>query len=311
MKPFNKLIFFGLFIVFTFYLAVFSGTTTGTAEGYIKDVQTEEWVSKAKITLVYAKSETMKYELYSDKKGHFYKGGLTPGIYKITVEKDGYLPVSASIRVRLGDAAKVEIGLNSFESLIPQSAKSSSQGSNLLNEGKYEEAIEKFSEAISEDQSNPIFYYYRGVSLEKSGNIDKALEDYQKAVELKPGFILPISWTGRIYAKKRDFEKAIGFYKKAIELGDQDATTFYNYGVCLLNLANNAEAKDVFERLLSLDESYSDAYYQLGIIYIGFGDAAKAKEFLQKFIDMDPENKNASIAKEILKSLNFPLATFF
>lgn len=306
MKTINKLVSSGLFIVFAFYLTVFSGITTGAAEGYIKDAQTGELISKAKITLVYAKSEAMKYELYSDKKGHFYKGGLTVGNYKITIEKDGYLPMSSSIRVRLGDTAKVEIKLKSFESLLPQSAKSSSQGSKLLDAGKYEESIEKFTEAISEDQSNPTFYYFRGASLEKSGNIDKALEDYQKSIELKPDFILPVSRTGRIYAKKGDYEKAIEFYKKAVELGDRDTTTYYNYGVCLMNLGNSEEAKDIFERLLSLDENYSDAYYQLGIIYIGLGDAAKAKELLQKFIDLDPENKNASIAKEILKSLNLP-----
>jgi len=305
MKTINKLVSIGLFIVFTFYLTAFA-STTGAAEGYIKDDQTGEVISKAKITLVYAKSEAMKYELYSDKKGHFYKGGLTVGNYKIMVEKDGYLPILSSIRVGLGDPAKVEIKLKSFESLMPQSAKSSSQGSKLLDAGKYEEAIEKFTEAISEDQSNPTFYYYRGAAFEKNGNMDKAFEDYQKAVELKPDFILPISRTGRIYAKKKDFEKAIELYKKAVELGDQDTTTYYNYGVCLLNLGNKKEAKDIFERLLSLDENYSDAYYYLGIIYIGLSEAAKAKEFLQKFIEMDPENKNASIAKEILKSLNLP-----
>jgi len=306
MKTIIKLVSIGLFIVFTSCLTVFSGTTTGAAEGYIKDDQTGELISKAKITLVYAKSEAIKYELYSDKKGHFYKGGLTVGTYKITVEKDGYLPMSGSIRVRLGDTAKVEIKLKSFESLVPQSAKSSSQGSKLLDAGKYEEAVEKFTESISEDQSNPVSYYYRGVSLEKRGNIDKALEDYQKSIELKPDFILPISRTGIIYARQGNYEKAIKFYKKAVELGDQDTTIHYNYGVCLLNLRNSEEAKDIFERLLSLDENYSDAYYQLGIIYIGLGETATAKEFLQKFIDMDPENKNASIAKEILKSLNFP-----
>jgi tetratricopeptide (TPR) repeat protein len=73
-----------------------------------------------------------------------------------------------------------------------------------------------------------------------------------------------------------------------------------------MNLGKNDQAKEVLEKLISLDENYSDAYYQLGIIYIGLGDSAKSKEFLQKFIDLDPENQNASIAKEILKSLNLP-----
>ena len=305
MKSINKLVFIGLFIVFTFYLTAFA-SSTGAAEGFIIDAQTGEPISKAKITLVYAKSTSIKFELYSDKKGHFYRGGLVVGNYKITVEKDGYMPMESSLRVRLGDATKMDIELDSFESVAPKSTKLSTQGSNLLNEGRYEEAIEKFTDAISENQLNPVFYYYRGGSFEKTGNMDKALEDYQKSVELKPDFILPISRTAEIYAKQKDFERAIEFYKKAVELGDQDTTTYYNYGICLMNIGNSSEAKSVFEKLLSLDENYSDAYYQLGIIYIGLGDSAKAKELLQKFIDMDPENQNAKIAKEILKSLNLP-----
>ncbi len=70
------------------------------------------------------------------------------------------------------------------------------------------------------------------------------------------------------------------------------------------NLGNNSEALKVFEKLISLDPNYADAFYQLGIIYLGLNDNAKAKEYFQKFIEMDPENTNASVAKEILKTLN-------
>jgi len=299
------LIFIGLSIVLTFYLAAFA-ITTGSVEGFVKDAQTGEPIAKAKIIIVYTKSTNIKFELHSDKKGHFYRGGLIPGIYKITVEKEGYIPMQRTIRVPLADTAKVDIKLESFESSAPKSAKLSSKASDLLNDGKYEEAIEKFTELISEDPSNPIFYFYRGASFDKIGDTDKALEDFQKSVELKPDFTLPIASIGKIYAKKKDFEKAIEFYKKAVESGDQDATTYYNYAVCLMNLGKNTQAKEVLEKLISLDENYSDAYYRLGIIYIGLGETAKAKEFLQKFIHMDPENQNAKIAQEILESLNLP-----
>jgi tetratricopeptide (TPR) repeat protein len=231
---------------------------------------------------------------------------MTIGVYQLTVEKENYMPMQSTVRVSLGPAAKIEIKLRPFKGPPPITKKISSKAISLLNEGKYEESIEKFTEAITEDQENPIFYYYRGVAFEKTGNLDRAMEDYQKSVELKPDFILPTANIGKIHAKKKEFEKAIEFYKKAVELGDQDATNYYNYGICLMNLGNKEEAKEVLEKLISLDENYADAYYQLGIIYIGLGDSANAKEFLQKFIDMDPENQNVSVAKQILKSLILP-----
>jgi len=284
-------------------LMVFQSGTTGAAEGFIKDAKTGEMITKANITIVFTKTESLKHELYSDKKGHFYKGGLIPGIYKYTVKKDGYLPVAGSVRVRLGDKAKIDIELDPYGNVAPKSDKFIGQALKLFENGKYEEAIIKFTDGISKDQSNPVFYYYRGLSFERSGNNEKALEDYNKAIELKADFILPHSRIGIVYAKQRDYEKASEFYKKSVELGDKDTTTLYNYGVVLVNLGKSQDAKAVFEKLLSLDENYSEAYYHLGIIYIGLGNTSEAKGFLQRFIDMDPENKNAAIAKEIIKNL--------
>jgi len=303
MKTIYKLILACLIIGFIFTSMVFA--STGALSGFIKKATTGEPIPEAKITLVSTKSSSIRYVMFSDKKGHFYRGGLTPGIYKITIEKEGYIPMQSSIRVRLV-TEEVEVELKPFEGMAPATSKLSSQAANLLNEGKFEEAFEKFTEVISEDPSNPLFYYYRGMAFEKTDDLEKALEDYQKSVELKPDFVLPISSVGKIYAKQKDFEKAIEFYKRAVELGDQDVLTFYNHGICLMNIGNQAEAKEIFEKLISLDANYADAYYQLGIISIGLGNSTEAKELLQKFIDMDPENQNAAIAKEIIKSLKLP-----
>lgn len=60
----------------------------------------------------------------------------------------------------------------------------------------------------------------------------------------------------------------------------------------------------MFERLLAQDPDYSDVYYRLGIFYLGAGETTRAKELLETFIAKDPENKSASLAREILKSLN-------
>ncbi|UCC39885.1 MAG: tetratricopeptide repeat protein [Candidatus Aminicenantes bacterium] len=305
MRTINNFILIGLSIVSTFYMAAFAATT-GAVEGFVKDEQTGKPILKAKITFVSTKSSSIRLVSHSDKKGHFYRGGFTVGVYQIIVEKENYMPMQSTVRVSLGDTAKIEIKLRPFKGPPPLTKKISSKAISLLNEGKYEESIEKFTESIADDPENPIFYYYRGAAFEKTGDLDKAMEDYQKSVELKPDFILPTANIGKIYAKKKQFEMAIEFYKKAVELGDQDATNYYNYGICFMNLGKNEQAKEVLEKLISLDENYSDAYYQLGIIYIGLGNSALAKEFLQKFIELDPENKNASIAKEILKSLNLP-----
>jgi len=304
MKIFKKIIRMSFVMILAFSLFTLWGQTTGAVKGTIKDSVTEEPLQGVKITVSSSVSQTLRYELHSDKKGHFYRSGLAPGVYQATFDKNGYIPLGTSIRVKLSATVDVEIKLEPVKSTVSDSANLIKIGKDLLDAGKYEEAITKLSEAITTDPSNPVYYYYRGVAFERSENREKAVEAYQKAAELKPDFILPLSRAGIIFAKKGDFEKAIEFYKKATDLGDKDPETFYNYGGCLVNLGKSLEAKAVFEQVLALDPNYSDAFYQLGIIFIGLAETEKAKELLQKFIEMDPENKNASLAREILKSLN-------
>ncbi len=280
--------------------------TTGAIKGIVKDAKTGQVIAKAKIIMVSTKSDAIRYELLTDKKGYYYKGGLQPGYYNFRVEKEGYLPASKTMRVRLGDTVKGDFELQVFEAASPvaESAKVANKGMKLFREAKWEKAVEEFTKALTEDSSNPLLYFYRGLSQENNGQIDNALADYQKAIELKPDFILPYSRSGKIYARQQNQENAGDFYQKAVELGDQDITTLYNYGVVLINLGRSPEAQSIFERLLSQDADYADAYYHLGIIAIGQGDSAKAIELLQKFLELDPENRNAPVAKQILENLD-------
>jgi len=281
------------------------GGTTGAIKGNVKDARTGEAIVKAKITMVSTKSSTLKYELLTDNKGYYYKGGLQPGYYNFRVEKEGFLPASKTLRVRLGDTVKGDFELQVFEAAAAdESAKTANKGMKLFREAKWDAAVQEFSKAIAEDPSNPLLHFYRGLSQENNGKIEDALVDYQKAIELKPDFILPYSRSGKIHARQQNQEKAAELYKKAVELGDQDITTLYNYGIVLINLGRSQEAKVEFERLLSQDPDYADAYYHLGIIAIGQGESAKAKELLQKFLELDPENRNAPVAKQILANLD-------
>jgi len=282
------------------------GGTTGAIKGVVKDAKSGEVIDKAKIIMVSARSDAIRYELQTDKKGYYYKGGLQPSYYNFHVEKEGYLPASKTIRVRLGDTVKGDFELQVFEAASPvaESVKVANKGMKLFREAKWEKAVEEFTKALTEDPSNPLLYFYRGLSQENNGQIDNALADYQKAIELKPDFILPYSRSGKIHARQQNQEKAGEFYQKAVELGDQDITTLYNYGVVLINLGRSPEAQSIFESLLSQDTDYADAYYHLGIIAIGQGDSAKAKELLQKFLELDPENRNAPVAKQILENLD-------
>jgi tetratricopeptide (TPR) repeat protein len=269
--------------------------------GTITDSETGQPIPGVKITL---SASTLRYETITDDKGFVYKTGLETATYEIKFEKDGYIPGTSSFRLAISETRDISTQLKPLKQVIPlQKVSLMKKGVELINTGKYADAVTTLTEAITATPNNPLLYYYRGFAVEKGGDSDKALEDFKKSLELDPDFLLSLAEAGKISAKKKDLENAVIYYKKAYDLGTKDVLSLYNYGVCLFNLGNNDEATKVFEKLISFDPNYPDAYYQLGIIYMGTGDNAKAKEFLEKFIAMDPTNENVSVAKEILSAL--------
>ncbi len=292
-----------LFLIFVLVSPLYS--TLGSFKGFIKEKGTDKPLAKVKVTLLFLKNTSIRYELETDKKGYFYKSGLQHGMYRVSYDKEGYTPAQQTVRLNVAGHLEIDVQLE------PMEVKASENSYGLVTlaqkamaEGKYDDAVEKVTRAMEKDPGAFILYYNRALAYEKKGDKEKALLDYKKSLELKPDFLLSLTAVGNIMAAKSDFTGAVEYYKKALDQGLTDTLALYNYGACLINLGDNDQAKAVFEKLLELDPNYADAYYQMGIIYLGMSDNAKAEEFLKKFIELDPENTNAAVAKEILNTLN-------
>ena len=319
MKMFSRFFLLFLFIFLVCHIGnflngniepsdrLFLGTqsgTTGAVRGLVKDAESGKVIAKVKIVLVNSKNSTMKYELKTDKKGAYYKGGLRPGYYEFIVEKEGFLPISKTIRARLGETVQEDFELQSLESQVPEAITKAKKAIKFFQEAQWEDAVKEFSKAIAKNQSSHMLFYYRGLAQEKFGNLEEAMSDYQKTIELKPDFALPYSMAGKIFARQQNYEKAREFYQKSVELDDQNVSTLYNYAVVLINIGEKSdEAIVILEKLLSLDDAHADAYYRLGMLYVSQGDTERAKELLQKFLELDPENKNAPIARQVIDAL--------
>ena len=59
-------------------------------------------------------------------------------------------------------------------------------GKKLLDEGKFEDALGFFEQALLMDQSDPELWNNKGVALRSMGRYDEALECFNRSLELDP-----------------------------------------------------------------------------------------------------------------------------
>ncbi|KAM0674709.1 hypothetical protein GVAV_001898 [Gurleya vavrai] len=91
------------------------------------------------------------------------------------------------------------------------------EGNQYFKAKKYDEAVLAYSQAIEEDESNPVYFSNRAAAYAKLGMKDNGIEDCNSALQLDQNFVKAYLRLGDFH-KEEDLEKAIEFYKKALEI---------------------------------------------------------------------------------------------
>ena len=60
------------------------------------------------------------------------------------------------------------------------------QAKSLLEDGKFEEALSFFDQALLLDQNNADLWNYKGVTLRSMGRYDDALDCFNRSLEIDP-----------------------------------------------------------------------------------------------------------------------------
>ena len=141
--------------------------------GTITDSETGQPIPGVKITLI---NPAVKYETVTDNKGFVYKAGLNNGMYEIKYEKEGYIPGISNIRLAISETKDISTQLKAIKEVQqPQKVSLMNKGVELINTGKFPDAINTLTEAITATPTNPLLYYYRGIAYDRSGDSEKGI----------------------------------------------------------------------------------------------------------------------------------------
>jgi tetratricopeptide (TPR) repeat protein len=308
------------------FIALPASAQNGSIRGKVLDAQGNP-VEGAKIEIQSLDKGGRPLEVKTKKDGTYMQVGLSPGQYKITASK-GDLAQSQNSRIGL-DMSTLDFKLvpggasgGSKEDAAKAKAKAEamnkafSEGVELSNQGKNDEAVAKFQEVIAAVPTCAECYANIGTVQTRAKKYDEAEAAYKKSLEIKPDFAEAYNGLANLYNTEKKFDQAAEMSKKAMELTAAtpagaagaattggNASAIFNQGVILWNAGKIPEAKAQFEQAVKLDPSLADAQYWLGMALVNGGNTAEAKPHFEAYLKLAPTGQYADTAKAIVASI--------
>lgn len=216
-------------------------------------------------------------------------------------------------------------------------------GNTFVESGKYEDAIQQYTQAITLKPAEIDYYVARGEAYESLERFDEAFEDFEKAQVFAPKDVNIYYLLGRVCNRKGEYDLALkylnngskiakreakiypekvftllalGDFERALKVSDtamlfkENALNYYQRGLAYESLNNDILAKRDFEKALSRDKRYDEARLSLANLLIRVNDQERAMEHCTQLLTYNDRSTEAYLvrSKIYISQLDYPSA---
>ncbi len=293
-----------------------AGRGTARMNGIVVDPAGKPVVG-AKVTAVFTQSGGSTFETTTDKKGEFVFMGVGTGNWDVTVNAQGYLPLTQRVPTsQLNKNPKVTIKLEKKAEgtgIVQDEATFQvlEEGNAFFKDGKYDTALMMYEEFLTKNPGAYQVLLNIGDCYREKGEYDKAVESYNKLIgqssaDTTMGKTLGakgLAAIGLCYLRQDKIPEAQDYFKKSIEMAPQDENLPYNVAEIYFSNSQVDEAIRYFEMAIQIKPDWPDPYLRVAYAYVNKGDIPKAVENLEKFIKLEPETERTAQAKAFLDAI--------
>jgi tetratricopeptide (TPR) repeat protein len=164
------------------------------------------------------------------------------------------------------------------------------RGGALMNEKRYEEALNDYNKAIELRPNYYDAYNNRGILHSEIQKKQEALRDYNKAIEFGPNHPEVYSNRGLLFMEFNKYKEALSDFNKAIELQPDYSLAYYNRGLLAMNQGKNPQAYSDYAMAIKLNPAYVEAYINRGVLFHNENKFDEAITEYNKAAELQPAN---------------------
>ncbi|MHC4395603.1 MAG: tetratricopeptide repeat protein [Planctomycetota bacterium] len=146
-----------------------------------------------------------------------------------------------------------------------------------------------FNHAVAVTENNSNMYYNLGVILANEGRFDEAVMNYRQALRISPNIFNAQSNLGIILFEQGEYDQAIECFKKAVQLKPDDHSTHHNLGLAYLRQGKLDKAEELFQGALQIKSDWPQTHNKLGTVYLQQGKLDKATTHLEYSVELKPD----------------------
>jgi tetratricopeptide (TPR) repeat protein len=179
----------------------------------------------------------------------------------------------------------------------PSAAGYYNVGNALVKQGRLDQAIESYQQALKILPTYALAYYSLGNTFAQLGQLDKAIFHYQEAIKMDPDLAEAHNNLGNALARQGQLGEAIGHFQEALKIRPDSAQLHYNLGRVLAGQGNLHQAVDHFRQALRIQPSFAPARESLGQALAEQGNRDKAAMHDQEALQILKSQSGAGAAR--------------
>src|SRR5262249_11727623 len=161
------------------------------------------------------------------------------------------------------------------------------------DQGKFDNAIADFTEAIRLDPKFVAAYYNRSRSYLRKRDYDRALADAEETTRIDPNYVSGYGQAGYVLKDMHQYDRALAAFDTALKHDPNSANALIGRGNTYIDKKNYSQAVAEFNAALKIEPSSARAFADRARAYNANGDLDQALEDITQSLKLEPRSAPA------------------